>query len=100
MKKEIVYRRKLSGEEALKRYILVLGESLKLFPKPGMPFKISIGGDDVDVEIKLSETWNKGSRKPTAEYHIDLSKHIELFRPHYGQIVALKQVGKNHFALE
>ena len=100
MKREVVYRRKLSGEEALKRYILVLNESLKLFPKPCMPFKISIGEDNIDVAIKLSETWNKGARKPTTEYHIDLSKHVALFRPHYGQMVALKQVGKNQFALE
>jgi len=100
MESEIVYRRKLSGEEALKRYILVLQESLKLFPKPGVSFKIKMGDKEIDAEVKLVEKWNRGARKPTMEYHIDLSRHAELFRPHYGQNVSLKQIEKNNFALE
>ena len=100
MKTEIVYRRKLSGEEALKRYILVLQESLKLFPKPGTSFKVNVGGKEVDAEVKLVEKWNRGARKPAIEYHIDLSRHALLFRPHYGQNIALKQIKKNQFVLE
>jgi len=99
MKEEIVYRRKLSGEEALKRYILVLNDSIKLFPKPGIPFFISIGDKKVEAELKIVENWSQGARKPGIEYHIDLSKHASLFRPHYGQMIALKQVKKNHYTL-
>ena len=100
MEAEIVYRRKLSGEEALKRYILVLQESLKLFPKPGMVFKIKMGDKEVDAEVKVVEKWNRGARKPAIEYHIDLSRHAVLFRPHYGQNISLKQIKKNHFLLD
>ena len=96
---EVVYRRKLSGEEALKRYVLVMNDSIKLFPKPGMPFKISIGDEKIDAELKLSESWSKGARKASVEYHIDLSKHSALFRPHYGQIIVLKQIDKDLYSL-
>ncbi len=100
MKTPVVYRRKLSGEEALKRYILVLQESLKLFPKPGTPFKVKIGDKEVETELKLVESWSQGARRPAIEYQIDLSKHVALFRPHYGQTVTLKQVKDKLFVLE
>lgn len=100
MNTEVVYRRKISGEEAIKRYILVLNESVKLFPKPGTAFDISIGDKKVKAEVKIVETWNQGARKAAIEYHIDLAKHVALFRPHYGQMVVLKQVAKNKFSLE
>lgn len=94
------YVRKLSGEEALKRYILVLKESQKLFPKPGIPFKVTIDGQEVETEIKLNEVWNQGSRNPSVEYHIDLSKHVELFRPHFGQTITLTQIDDSTYELK
>ncbi len=100
METPVVYRRKLSGEEALKRFILVLNESVKLFPKPGMPFTIQIGKSKVDAELKLVESWSQGARKPAIEYHIDLSKYTALFRPHYGQTVTLKKLKDDLFVLE
>lgn len=86
---QAVYVRKLSGEEALKRYILVVKDSLKLFPKPGKPFTIKIGNKRIDSEIKIIDVWNQGGNRPSAEHHIDLSKHPDLFRPHYGQKITL-----------
>ena len=83
------YIRKLSGEEALKRYILVIKDSLKIFPKPGKTFTLKIGSKKIESEIKLMDVWNQGGSRPSSEYHIDLSKHTDLFRPHYGQKVTI-----------
>ena len=98
--KNVRYVRKLSGEEATKRFILVLKESLKLFPKPGIPFTVKIDGNDVETEIKLNEVWNQGSRNPSLEYHIDLSKNVDLFRPHFGQTVTLTKIDDQAYELK
>jgi hypothetical protein len=93
MKKEQAkYIRKLSGEEALKRYILVLRESLKVFPKPGTTFTLKIGDKRIESEVTLIDVWNQGGSKPSSEYHIDLSRHADVFRPHYGQKVMLTHI--------
>ena len=93
------YIRKLSGEEALKRYILVVRDSLKIFPKPGKVFQIKVGEKQIDCEIKLLDIWNQGSGKPSAEYHIDLSRHPDLFRPHYGQKVTVARISESLYEL-
>ncbi|MBN1466709.1 hypothetical protein JXA02_13215 [candidate division KSB1 bacterium] len=89
VKEQAKYIRKLSGEEALKRYILVVRESLKLFPSPGTMFTLKIGDKKIEAEVTLIEVWNQGGSKPSTEYHIDLSHHPDVFRPHYGQKVTL-----------
>lgn len=96
---QIKYVRKLSGEEALKRYVLVVKDSLKLFPKPGNPFTLKIKDKRIDVELQLLDVWNQGSARPNAEYHIDLSKHPEVFFPHFGDKVTLTKVKENLYEL-
>lgn len=95
----IQYVRKLSGEEALKRYILIVKDSLKLFPKPGHPFTLKVKDKRLDVEVKLLDVWNQGRVKPNAEYHIDLSKHPEVFLPHFGDKVTLSKIKDNLYEL-
>ncbi len=96
---QIKYVRKLSGEEALKRYILIVKDSLKLFPKPSHPFTLKVKDKRLDVEVKLIDVWNAGASKPNAEYHIDLSQHPEVFRPHYGDRVTLNKLKENLYEL-
>ena len=96
---QIKYVRKLSGAEALRRYILVLKDSLKLFPKPGKLFTIKIGDKKIDTEVKLVDVWNQGGKRPNVEYHIDLSKHADVFRPHFGQKVTIEQVKETVYEL-
>jgi len=96
---QIKYVRKLSGEEALKRYILIVKDSLKLFPKPGHPFTLKIGDKRLDVEVKLLDVWNQGGAKPGVEFHIDLSKHPEVFLPHFGDKVTVTKVKENLYEL-
>ncbi|MBN1481668.1 hypothetical protein EH223_04830 [candidate division KSB1 bacterium] len=93
------YVRKLSGEEALKRYILVVKDSLKVFPKPGKTFTLKIGDKRIDTEVSLIEVWNQGTSRPGTEYHIDLAKHPEVFRPHFGQKVIITHVRDSLFEL-
>ena len=96
---QIKYVRKLSGEEALKRYVLVVKDSLKLFPQAGHPFTLKVKDKRLDVEVKLLDVWNKGASRPNAEYHIDLSKHPEVFRPHFGEKVTLTKIKDNLYEL-
>lgn len=93
------YIRKLSGEEALKRYILVVKDSLKLFPKPGKTFTLKIADKRIDMEVSLIEVWNQGSDRPGVEYHIDLSKHPEVFRPHFGQKITMTHLKDSLYEL-
>lgn len=85
----IRYIRKLSGEEAQRRFILVKHESLKLFPPVNSPFQISIGGKNVETTVKLVEVWNQGEKRPHFDYHIDLSKYPALYRPTFKSRVTL-----------
>ncbi len=95
---EIKYVRKLSGEEAQKRFILIPKDSLSLFPKVGTLFKLMIDGELIDVAIKLHEARTMGGRKGIVEYHLDLSKHPTLFRPRYEQAVVIEKKG-DYYAL-
>jgi len=83
--------RKLSGEEAMERYILILQEDLPFFPKPGVPFKLRFDKKEIEVQIKAVETWSKGPRKPHLQYRIDLSRRHDLYRPHFGQTVTIEK---------
>ncbi len=101
MVKEIVrYVRKLSGEESLERYIMILGDSLKLFPKPGVPFKIKFQKKEFDSQIKVVDCWCMGPKKPHVHYRIDLTPFIQVFRPHYGQTVTLEKIKDNLYELK
>lgn len=99
-KPPIRYVRKLSGEESLERYILVLEESLKLFPKPGTPFKLQIAGQVLDTQIKAVDCWCRGPRKPHVHYRIDLGPFVQVFRPHFGQSVSISKVEEGLYKLE
>ncbi len=85
----IRYIRKLSGEEAQRRFILVKHDSLKLFPPLNSPFHIRIDGNDVETSVKLVEVWNQGAKRPNFDYQIDLSKYPDLYRPGFKSRVTL-----------
>jgi hypothetical protein len=93
------YVRKLSGEEALERYIMVLKDSLPFFPKPGVPFKIKIGDKRYQSQVKAIDCWCRGPKNPHVHYRIELSQFVDSFRPHFGQIVTIEKVRKNLYEL-
>jgi len=99
-KKLVRYIRKLSGEESLERYIMILKDSLKLFPKPGVPFKIKFGKKEYETQIKVVDCWCQGPKKPHVHHRIDLTPFVQVFRPHYGQTVTLEKIKNNLYELK
>jgi len=91
--------RKLSGEEALERYIMILKDDLPFFPKPGIPFKLKIAGKDRDTQIKVVDCWCRGPQKPHVHYRIDLSSFAPDFLPHFGQKILIEKVKDGHYQL-
>lgn len=88
---EIRFVRKLSGEEAQKRYILISKESLSLFPKTGLSFSLMIEGQTVETAVRPHEVRQPGSRKGVIEHRIDLAKHLTVYNPRYGQTVVIEK---------
>lgn len=96
---EETYSRRLSGEEAQKRFIIIPKENLALFPKPGVPFEINVNGQVVKAEIKLHQVPRPGTRKNVIEYRLDLAKHAALYQPRFGQKVVIQKNADNTYSL-
>jgi hypothetical protein len=99
-KPTVRYVRKLSGEEALERYVMVLKDMLKIFPKPGVPFTVKIGRKEFETQVKAVDCWCQGPKKPHVHYRIDLSPFVSVFRPHFGQTVTFEKVSDAVFKLK
>jgi len=97
--RKIRYVRKLSGEESLEHYIMVMKDSLKLFPNPGVPFTLKAGKEQIETQIKIVDCWCQGPNKPHVHYRIDLAPLLPDFRTHYGQTVTLEKTGDNIYEL-
>jgi len=95
----IRYIRKLSGEESQRRFIIVKHESLKLFPPVNSPFQISINGKNVETAVKLVQVWNQGAKRPNFDYHIDLSKFSDLYRPAFKSRITLTRNDQDVYEL-
>ena len=96
---DVPYTRKLSGEEALERYIMIMKERLNYFPKPGVPFKLQIGEQKIQIQIDAVDCWCRGPKKPHVHFRIDLSRNVQLFRPHFNQSITIEKRRKNLYAL-
>ena len=93
------YIRKLSGEEALKRQIMILEDALPLFPKIGITFKLKIKDKYYDTQIKAVDCWCRGPKKPHVHYQIDLAPFAAAFLPHFGQKIAIEKVKEGYYQL-
>lgn len=98
--KIVRYTRKLSGEEALERYIMILQDQMQLFPKAGVPFKLKIGTKEYDSQIKAVDCWCRGPQKPHVHYRIDIAPFYESFRPHFGQVISLEKEKDGRYILK
>jgi hypothetical protein len=92
--------RKISQEEALQRYIMVLQDQLDFFPKPGVAFHIQIGKHKIETLIKTVDCWCRGPNKPHVHYRLDLAHHVQLFRPHFGQVVTITRKKNSVYELK
>jgi hypothetical protein len=99
-KDEKTYSRKISQDEAMGRYIMIMKDELDFFPKPGAPFQIQIGRKKIDTHIRTIDCWCQGPNKPHMHYRIDLAHHVELYRPHFGQVVTIVHKKENLYELK
>ncbi len=93
------YRRKISGEEAQERYILVVKQSLDFFPKPGKPFKLKVKDKEFETYIEPFEVWTMGPKKPQQNYRIDAKPFWETFSFHFGQTVTVTKESEKVYQL-
>ncbi|MDZ7317304.1 MAG: hypothetical protein ONA69_00245 [candidate division KSB1 bacterium] len=96
---EETFSRRLSGEEAQKRFIIISKEKLALFPKPGVPFDLTLNGQSVKAEIRLHQVPRPGTRKNVIEYRLDLAKYAALYQPRFGQKVTIQKSADNTYSL-
>ncbi len=94
------YVRKLSGAEAIDRYVMIMQEQLYVFPKPGVAFKLKIGDKEYDSQVKAVDCRCRGPQKPHVHYRLDLASFFESFRPHFGQIVSVEKVKDGLYELK
>ena len=94
------YVRKLSGDEANQGYIMVMKESLKLFPKPTVNFKLKLNEDLHDSQIKVVDCWCQGPKKPHVHYRIDLVPLRKDFRPKFGQTITVEKIDDETYELK
>ncbi len=97
--RKVRYVRKLSGGESLEHYIMIMKDSLKLFPNPGVPFTLKAGTEQIETQVKMVDCWCQGPKKPHVHYRIDFAPLLHVFRPHYGQTVTLEKTGDNTYEL-
>ncbi|MBC7187204.1 MAG: hypothetical protein H5U38_09240 [Calditrichaeota bacterium] len=99
-KERPVYVRKLSDEEVRGQYLLVQKGSLELFPAPGKPFKLKVGGKYHEVAVAAVECWSMGPRKPTRSYRIDLRPFVGSVPLRYGHKITIEKVKEGYYELK
>ena len=93
------YKRKISGEEAKDRYILIVKHSLDFFPKLGKPFKLKIKTKEFETYIEAVDVYTVGPKKPQQIYRIDAKKFWDVFSFHFGQTVTITKKSDKQFTL-
>ncbi len=94
-----VYRRKISGEEARERYIMILKNALDFFPKIGKPFKLKVKDKEVDIYVEAVECWCMGPKKPHSHYRLDAKKFWEIHPIQFGKMITIKKEADEVYSL-
>lgn len=93
------YRRKISGEEARERYIMIMKNALDLFPKIGKPFRLKINDHEIETRVDAVECWCMGPKKPHSHYRIDAKKFWDVFPLHFGKTVTITKEDETIYSL-
>ena len=93
------YRRKISGEEAKDRYIMITKNGMDFFPKLGKPFTLKVKKKEFETYIETFEVWTIGPKKPQQNHRIDAKPFRDIFPLHFGQAVAIKKESDKVFVL-
>ena len=83
------YRRKISAEESRERYILILKNTLDLFPKFGKAFTLKVADTEIEMFLEPVEVWSMGPKKPRYDYRIDAKKFWDVFPLHFGKTITI-----------
>ncbi|MBN1352849.1 hypothetical protein JXJ21_25900 [candidate division KSB1 bacterium] len=87
MAKEQTYQRKVSAEEVQEGYIFILKDFIKFFPKPNVPFKLKVDGDEYDTHVEIVDCWCMGPNKPHVHYRISIRSLQGKFPIHRNNVV-------------
>lgn len=93
------YRRKISGEEAQGRYILITKNGLDFFPKLNRPFKLKVADKEFETLVEPHDVWTMGPKKPAQNYRIDAKPFWDIFSFHFGQTVTITKEGDKVYNL-
>jgi len=93
------YKRKISGEEAKDRYILIVKHSLDFFPKLGKPFKLKIKNKEIETYIEPVDVYTMGPKKPQQIFRIDAKPFWSDFSFHFGQTITITKKADKLFTL-
>ena len=93
------YKRKISGEEAKDRYIMIVKHNLDFFPKLGKPFKLKIKNKEFETYIESVDVYTVGPKKPQHVYRIDTKPFWDIFSFHFGQIITITKNSDKEFTL-
>ena len=92
--------RKLSDEEIRGQYIVIQKSSLDFFPKPGKLFKLKVAGKYHETSVNAVEIWNRGPRKPSFNYRIDMRSHVGDFPLRWGHKVIIERVKEGYYEIK
>ena len=93
------YRRKISGEEAKDRYIMVVKSGMDFFPKLSKPFTLKVKDKKFETYLETHDVWTMGPKKPQHNYRIDAKPFWDIFPLHFGQTVTIKKESDKLFVL-
>lgn len=100
MAKENVYTRRLSGEEIKGRFIMVMKNELKIFPKVGTGFKLKINEQVFDAQVDAVECWCMGPKKPHSHYHIKYDGFRDAYNFHFTKVITIEKSADDLYELK
>ena len=95
-----VYTRRLSSTELKTGFIMILKDSLKLFPKVGEKFRLRVKGKEFEASVTKIPCKCRGPDKPHFHWYLDASEFIDLLPPKIKTEVTLFKVKEGVYQLE
>lgn len=94
-----IYKRKISGEEARERFVMIMKNSLDFFPKIGKPFTLKISDKEIEMHVDAVECWCMGPKKPHAHYRLDAKKFWDVFPIQFGKTITITRESDESYTL-
>ncbi len=75
----MVYKRKISAEEAMLGKILITKDMWKRLPPPGTKVQVKLHGESIPVSIEAVACTCRGPLKPHEHYYFVLPEETQLY---------------------